>query len=496
MLVDAARGLERRLDEDRVTKPVEPGAIRAQLAQRYDFQRERPLAEIVSDIFEILYDGMVHPNHRRHFGLFVPGVRPSSVVADALAALLNPQVGSWWYAPGASELESFVLDAFAAKIGFDEGEQFSHFTTGGAEANMTAVVLALTRAFPECRVAGLAVSKRRPVLYASRRGHDSFTKIAHMVGIGRDAVRHIRTDCSDRLDLDDLRRQYTSDVRSGAQPFFVVGTAGTTASGAFDPLSGVAAFKRETGLWFHVDAGWGGLALLVEELRPLVSGIENSDSVTWDAHKILPVPMGAGMFFARTGVGLSKAFGVEPAYVPSARPGTLDLYQHSMQWSRRFIGLKVFLTLAELGWQGIESILRHQQQMGQLLRDELIREGFSLANSSPLPLVCFSHPAVLSGRRTADDVVMTLLARGRVWVSSVRLSPDQPKAIRACITNHRTSADDVKCLVSELANALSPETIDSAAQTRNEPAGPSTTGVRPAAKPPDAGIGRKRAPGK
>jgi glutamate/tyrosine decarboxylase-like PLP-dependent enzyme len=375
------------------------------------------------------------------------------VVADTLAALLNPQLGTWWAAPAAGEIEKFVLDAFLGKLGFDAGA-FAHFTTGGAEANATAVTLALTRHFPEYASTGLAISDKRPVLYASEQAHDSFVKIAHMAGIGRQAVRRVRTDSAFRMDVNDLRQQYQQDKNNGASPFLVVATAGTTAAGAFDPLPPLVDFTRETGLWLHVDAAWGGLALLVDEFRTLLSGIDKADSVTWDAHKTLPVPMGAGMFFARSQSEAARTFGIEASYLRSSGQGVVDLYAHSIQWSRRFIGLKIFLTLAELGWGGLASLLRHQSRVAQTLRDELLPAGFSIVNQSPLPLVCFTHPKIESGAHNADRVVAELVSQGRVWLSAVNLSRDRPRALRACITNHRSREADIKLLVSEVTRIL------------------------------------------
>ena len=453
-LTEAVRLHEACLEGEPVSNRVEPGRINAHLAAHYDLERAHPLEEVTRDVFDILSQGMVHPNHPRHFGLFVPGVRPAGVIADALVALLNPQLGAWWYAPAACEIESFVLEACAAKLGFDRHESCAHFTSGGSEANLTAVVLALTEHFPEYSTAGLAGCRRRPVLYLSAEAHDCFVKIAQMTGLGRSAIRRVHADAALGMDLDDLRRQYQCDKDCGFMPFLIVATAGTTASGAFDPLSALVEFKRETGLWLHVDAAWGGLALLLDEHRSLLDGINQADSVTWDAHKVLPLPMGAGMLFARRRAGSAAAFAVETGYLPASRPGTIDLYRHSVQWSRRFMGLKVFLTLADLGWEGVRSLLRHVIRVAQVLRDELERAGFRIVNQTPLPLVCFTHQNILSGRQTADEIVNALVSEGRVWISSVSLSPREPKAIRACITNHRTSPEDAKFLGSELVRVL------------------------------------------
>jgi glutamate/tyrosine decarboxylase-like PLP-dependent enzyme len=446
--------IEDQLDSDRVSSSLQPGSLSAYLARNYDLEHGHAIGPLACDVFDMLYRGIVHPNHRCHFGLFVPGVQAAGVVADTLAALLNPQLGAWWYSPAACEIETFALNGFLEKLGFDAEEAFAHFTSGGSEANATAVVLALTRHFPDYASTGLAVSEKRPVLYASDQAHDSFVKIAHMTGIGRQAVRRVRTDSAFRMDVDDLRQQYEQDKKNGASPFLVVGTAGTTAGGAFDPIPLLVDFTQETGLWLHVDAAWGGLALLLDEFRPLLSGIDKADSVTWDAHKIFPIPMGAGMFFARSQNEAAQAFGVEADYLPASRQGTVDLYGHSIQWSRRFIGLKVFLTLAQLGWGGIASLLRQQTTVAQKLREDLLHAGFSIVNDSALPLVCFTHPKIEAGTHSADSIVDELVSQGRVWLSAVRLSPNRPKALRACITNHRTSEEDVTLLASEVTRIL------------------------------------------
>jgi glutamate/tyrosine decarboxylase-like PLP-dependent enzyme len=194
------------------------------------------------------------------------------------------------------------------------------------------------------------------------------------------------------------------------------------------------------------------MALLLDELKSHVAGIERADSVTWDAHKTLPVPMGAGMFFARSRRWSKAAFGVEPSYVPTAHEGTVDLYQSSILWSRRFIGLKVFLTVAELGWGGLAALLRRQVEMGRRLRAALAEAGFTLVADSPLPLVCFTHPRLARG--SVDQVVARLRDRGRVWISAVRLGPEGGGVLRACVTHHATGPEDLRALVSEVAAAV------------------------------------------
>ena len=209
------------------------------------------------------------------------------------------------------------------------------FTSGGAEANLSAVIVALTRAFPEYGDGGLRSLPASPAIYLTREAHHSFHKIAHMTGIGRGALRTVATDA----DLEDgsraiSRRQVAEDRRNGLAPVMVVGTAGTTAAGAIDPLPDLARFCRSEQLWFHVDAAWGGAAILSPRLRGHLAGIDAADSITCDAHKWFSVPMGAGMFFCRHPDVVGEAFRAQTSYMPPK----IDRAGRRSRTRRRFSG--------------------------------------------------------------------------------------------------------------------------------------------------------------
>jgi len=278
-------------------------------------------------------------------------------------------------------------------------------------------------------------------------------KIAHATGIGRSAVRRVGVDARRRLDVGALAAAIARDRAADEEPFLVVGTAGTTGYGAIDPLPAIADLCAAEGLAFHVDAAWGGYALLSDRLRGFLRGIERADSITWDAHKTLPVPMGAGMFLARASRATAEAFHVSTSYVPDAVSGGVDLYQHSPQWSRRFIGLKVFLTLAELGAAGIADLVDRQTAVAALLRDELARAGWTIRSDTPLALVCFSHPELEPSRERVPRLLRGLEARGDAWLSEVRV-PAGGSLLRACVTSHKTNEDDVRALARALDREL------------------------------------------
>ena len=215
------------------------------------------------------------------------------------------------------------------------------------------------------------------MLYLSAEAHHSFLKIAHLSGIGRAAVQHVGVDDHLRMDVQELTQRIAADRAKGLIPFMIVATAGTTAAGAIDPLEAIAAVAKREDLWLHVDAAWGGAAVVSPALRSHVAGIELADSITCDAHKWLSVPVAAGMFFTRHREPVLEAFRVEASsYVPPAVADTFDPYVTTIQWSRRFIGLKLFMTLAELGWDGMAQLIEQQSAMSELLRTRLESKGW------------------------------------------------------------------------------------------------------------------------
>jgi glutamate/tyrosine decarboxylase-like PLP-dependent enzyme len=428
---------------------VTPSEVRTDLESRYDFAAPVPLAAVAADVSRLLRAWTVHVTHPRYFGLFNPSVRQAGIVADALAALYNPQLATWSHAPAANEMERLTLRCFAQALGFQPDSVLANFTSGGAEANLSAVLAALAHHFPEAEDAGVFGSKSRPAIYLTGESHHSFVKIARMTGIGTGALHQVPTTGQFVLDVDALTRRIQADIQAGWHPLMVVGTAGTTGAGLIDPLLQIADVARQLDLWFHVDAAWGGSAVLSPRLKPALAGIESADSVTWDAHKWLSVPMSAGMFFCRHPDAVKRAFAISTSYMPQEVGDTTDLYTATTQWSRRAIGLKVFMSLAELGVEGYAGLIEHQADMGSFLRTRLGETGWIVRNETPLPVVCFSHPDIQNRHLTTGKILETIYARRRVWISDVVLG-GQERVLRACITSFDTREPDIECLIEEL----------------------------------------------
>jgi aromatic-L-amino-acid decarboxylase len=258
-------------------------------------------------------------------------------------------------------------------------------------------------------------------------------------------LRTIGVDNDGKLDLADLAQKVAEDREAGLAPLLVVGNAGTTAAGVIDPLPELARFSRSEGLWFHVDAAWGGAAAAISpRLRMHLAGISEADSITCDAHKWFSVPMGAGMFFCRDRDALARAFESEISFMPRKTGSAMDPYSSTVQWSRRFIGLKLFLALAETGESGYIEMIEHQAAMGDFLRESLRRAGWRIVNKTPLPLVCFTREGL-----NTTAFLAGLYRRQIAWMSEVRLGEGDP-VLRACITSYRTTEHEIEWVVREM----------------------------------------------
>jgi glutamate/tyrosine decarboxylase-like PLP-dependent enzyme len=442
----AAKG---RVAEGAVTPTLDLAAFRRELAG-FDFSERAPLDAVLSWVVAQLERGVVHVTHPRYFGLFNPAPTFPAQCADRLVAAFNPQLATSTTSPVAVAIEAHVIAAVAQRAGLPAATT-GHFTTGGAEANYTALICALTRAEPAFATKGARGFAGAPVLYVSRESHLAWFKIAHQSGIGREAVRLIRTDGAGRLDADDLAAEIIADRRAGHVPVMIAATAGTTNAGMIDPLAACAAIARSEGLWYHVDAAWGGALIASDRLRGALTGIEDADSVTIDAHKWFATTMGCGMFFTRHAEVLSAAFQVSTGYMPS-NIGGVDPYVTSMQWSRRFLGLRLFMSLAAAGWAGYARHVERAVELTGLIEAALAARGWSIANRSSLAVLCVEPPR---GSAAVKSIVAKVVASGRAWVSVADF--EGRPVVRACVTHGETTPDDVMELVDALDRARAGE---------------------------------------
>jgi glutamate/tyrosine decarboxylase-like PLP-dependent enzyme len=441
-----------RLD---VTTHVDVSQVRKFLTA-FDFDAPMPPGDALDLAVEGLRRFQPHVRHPRHFGLFDPAPATMGVVADALAAAFNPCLASWDGSPFGVEAERFIISAFTRRFGYAGAGADGIVTTGGSEANLSAVMLALTARYPEHRERGVRGLPARPLIYLTGEAHPSVRKAARLTGLGAASIREVPVDGSLRMDLTGLARLIEADRYAGFTPLMIVVTAGTTAAGVIDPLAGAADLARRHNAWLHVDAAWGGAAVLLDELSAEFSGIENSDSLTFDPHKWMSVPMSCGLLLTRHGPLLGRAFGTDVPFLaghdPEQDDPSPDPFTRSFRWSRGFASLKLLLTLAVTGWRGYEEALRHQVRLGDQLRDELRADGWMVVNQTRLPVVCFTDTT----NDGADSRYLSLLARavnmsGAAKIFAARIA-GRP-VLRACVSSYATTAADISTLARVLGQA-------------------------------------------
>jgi aromatic-L-amino-acid decarboxylase len=436
---------ELRVAEGPVTPRFDRNRFADELAA-FDFARPVPFDDLMVWTVAQLKHGVTRMTHPRYLGLFNPAPSFPAQCADRIAASFNPQLASQTTSPVAVAIEAHVIRAVADRAGLPP-RSVGHFTSGGSEANGTALICALTRAEPRFAAQGSRAFRGAPAFYVSQDSHLAWVKLAHMSGIGRDAVHFIPTDGMGRMRTAALAETIAADRRAGCVPVMAVATAGTTAAGMIDPLEASATIARDTGLWFHIDAAWGGGAIASDRLRPLLAGIGAADSITIDAHKWFATTMGSGMFLTPHAEVLANAYAVATTFMPS-QAAELDPYMTSAQWSRRFIGLRLFLSLAGGGWAAHAAHVEHSVDLAQEFAALASARGWSVINEPKLGVVCLTPPA---GSPPVRDIVDRVLRDGTAWLSAAKFAGSD--VVRACITHGETSSADIAIALDALEDA-------------------------------------------
>ncbi|MGZ8572278.1 MAG: pyridoxal phosphate-dependent decarboxylase family protein [Actinomycetota bacterium] len=393
----------------------------------------------------------------------VPGA-----AADLIAAGLNANLGGWQLSPGATEIELHLTRWFASELfGLPAGAG-GLILSGGAMANFVGLKTARDhRAGWDVRSEGLA--GHPPLsMYMSTETHVVSARGADMLGIGTDGVRLIPVDDAYRIQVDRLRASIAEDREAGRVPFAVVASAGTVATGAVDPLPEIADLCAGEGLWLHVDAAYGGPAMLADDLRPRFAGIERADSIAFDPHKWLYTPLSGGCLVVREFGDLAGSFDTQASYIVQDKDYTqhgLDLGRRGPQFSRGFWALKVWVSLLAHGRKAYGRRISHDAELARYMGarvDE--RPDFELAAPVGLSICCFRYvpvdlPDGVAREGYLDDLNHRLMTEiqldGRVYISNAVLG--DRFVLRACIVNFRTEADDVDAVLdvaAELGAAL------------------------------------------
>jgi aromatic-L-amino-acid/L-tryptophan decarboxylase len=412
-LADAPADGRRTLDLERLTAP--PGSA------------PKPLAELLGTAREAA-SVAVETAGPRYFGYIPGGGLPSSAVAELVARVFNRYTGLSDIAPGLVALEDGVLRWLTSVFGLPAGAN-GLLTTGGSQAVLTAVLAARERHLGERDLV-------RGRIYTSDQAHRSVLKAARIAGLPRSAVRALPTLDGRRLDPATVRTALTDDRAAGLLPFLLVATAGTTNAGAVDPLDDLAGVASEHGLWFHIDACYGGFFQLTERGRRRLAGIERADSVALNPHKSLFLPYGTGVLLVRDPGTLAAAFDDEgSAYLQDVAVTGLPDYAHwGIELTREHRGLRLWLPLHLHGTDAFRQALDEKLDLAHHAYQRLAdHPALDVPEPPELSTVVFR----IRGNDSMNQALLERInATRRVFCSSTRL--DGCLNLRLCVLSHRT----------------------------------------------------------
>lgn len=393
------------------------------------------------DALESIFDHS-RPGNGRFFGYVFGSGESVAAVGDLVASVVNQNVTAWRSGPAAVSIERTVTRWLADAVGC-EGFAGS-ICGGGSSANLMALTMAR-----EAKLPANDDGARPGVVYASEQVHMSIPKALALLGLGHKSLRLIATDGGYRIRTGDLRSAMASDRKAGKTVIAVVGSAGTVNSGAIDPLRELADIAAEHGAWFHVDGAYGALAAIA--IPEEFAGIGQADSVSLDPHKWLYQPVDCGCLLYRDPVAAQKAFAHTGDYARALSQDPVEgfaFFEESIELSRRFRALKLWLSLRYHGLEAFRDAIRRDLAHARRLAEGIERTtSLELLSSGKLSAVCFRVRGDDPDRLNAA-VLKRLIERGRVYISNATLR--EGFALRACFVNHRTSDSDVDSIVEEV----------------------------------------------
>jgi aromatic-L-amino-acid decarboxylase len=437
-------------------KPVFPDIEPATLARLFaePLPQDPSTAEnILSELEQKLLPNCTHVGHPGYMGLITPSPSPIGIIADFICSALNQNIGAYTVGPAAVAMERGTVRWLTDLLGYGENAG-GNLTSGGMMANFIGLKLARDSVSGD-RIQQEGVQQRWAV-YASEERHVSVDKAVDAVGLGREALRGLPTDSAFRVRLDALEAAIAEDRKRGVRPMCIVGMFGTTNTGAIDPVRELRKIADREGMWLHADAAYGGGMLLSHAWPMGNQGLELADSVTIDPHKWFYAPLDAGAILVKDDRRLTASFGIKPAYLTDEFDRANERYQyylHGFEQSRRFRGLKVWMSFKRYGASQIgEWIDNNVRQAKHLYSLVAQHPDFEPACEPPLSAICIRYRGAdldqAQSRELHTEVARRIEQSGKFWFSTTELKGKM--YFRISPVNFRTRTEHMDQLLASL----------------------------------------------
>jgi aromatic-L-amino-acid decarboxylase len=424
-VVDLLSEYLEHIEEKPVFPNVEPRILNELFSERLP-QDPSPPEQVLRELEEKLLPYCTHVGHPGYMGLITPSPNPVGVIGDFICSALNQNLGAYTIGPAAVAMERRVVRWLTDLVGYGAAAG-GNLTSGGMMANFIGLKLARDWASRD-RIQQEGVQEHWAV-YASEERHVSVDKAVDAVGLGRSALRALPTDAEFRLRLDALEAAIAEDHKRGIRPMCIVGIFGTTTTGAIDPINQLRTIADREGMWLHVDAAYGGGMLLSHESSMRNRGLERADSITIDPHKWFYAPLDAGAVLVKDERRLTASFGLKPSYLTDELDRANERYQyyvHGFEQSRRFRGLKVWMSFKRYGarqiGEWIDGNLRQAKHLYSLVAKH---PEFEAASDPPMSAICIRYrgadPDEAESKELHAEVARRVERSGKFWISTTEL---------------------------------------------------------------------------
>lgn len=458
-LIDDITEFINHMDEKPVTYSKSPRQIQEKLNNGHLPEKGMSAHELMNYATDLLFNNSLFNGHPKFMGYITSSATPIGMLADLLAASLNPNVGAHILSPVASEIEKQTVQWLAEFIGVSSNYG-GILVSGGNMANFTAFLAGRTAKAPKSIIEeGMSSSSQKLTVYCSKTTHTWIEKAVVLFGLGTNSIRWIPADSYNKMKNDVLEETILEDIKKGYQPMMIIGTAGDVSTGAVDDLNQIGLICEKYNLWFHIDGAYGIPAAIIPEMKDLFDGLEKADSIALDPHKWLYSPLEAGCTLVKNPKHLTDTFSTNPEYYNFRKDDgefAQNFYEYGLQNSRGFRALKVWLALKQIGREGYEKLISEDIQLAKLL--------YSLADDHP-NLQAISHNLSITTLRYVPNdknweedylnelnkaLLDELQQGGEVFLSNAIV--EEKYCLRACIVNFRTDQEDIHEIVNIIVN--------------------------------------------
>lgn len=440
------------------TKPVINRIDSADLEQAISLEVHRESADwdtVLSSVERHVMPHIGHLDHTRQFGFISSPNNFVSVMGDLLASGLNINAGFESLSSAPTAIERSIVDWFAQLCGLPESAGGT-LVSGGSVANLTALAAAVhTR---------LGTDRADAVFYTTEQAHTAALNALTVLGIARDQVRVIATDDRYRMNVEELRQAIAEDTVASKQPFCVIATAGTTNTGAIDPLDEIANVCERERLWFHVDGAYGAMATLTPQGKQLLSGLERADSIVLDPHKWLFQPYDIGCILMKDASLLTQTFREKPVCLrDTCRVDEHNFGEYGIQLSRRFRALPIWMSLQTFGSDHVARAMEYGMALATCAQERLEQlDGWKIITRAQLAIVTFRYTQdgwTDEQTNTVNTAILERIQKANfMGTSSTEL--DGMVTLRMCTINPRTNVGDIEDVVVHM-DAIAQEVIAS-----------------------------------